>query len=255
MKTKIIKKCFILINTDYNTAVTSDLIVSEFLNQNVEPTVTNEVELVNSSHDDTLNNNNVITNSMDHEYFSTYDNTNLTIIRSVTRKRQEKNAEKQCKKHDRKRNKITHTFKVGDYVSVQSPRIDRHGTDLPRIAAIVIRLCNQSGTTYYELQTKFGILDVKYRVDDLEPIYTPIIDLTAEEIPKKLISLREATISTNTTSSSTNINTKLSCQCNNSCYKDKRCKCFKNNQVCTSHCHGKSKVNVCCNKEGMNDER
>ena len=45
-------------NTDNNnTAVTSDLIVSDFLNKNVEPTVTNEVELVNSSLDDNVNNN------------------------------------------------------------------------------------------------------------------------------------------------------------------------------------------------------
>ena len=46
---------------------------------------------------------------------------NLFIIRNNTRKRQAICAEASSKKHDRKRNKITRTFEVGDYVSVKSP--------------------------------------------------------------------------------------------------------------------------------------
>ena len=153
---------------------------------------------------------------------------NILIIREKTRKRQAICADLSSKKHDRKRNKKTMTYEVGDYVSVKSPRIDRHGTDLPRIAAIIISKTSQYTRTFYELQTQFGILSDKYAADDLEPVPTPLIDLKSQAIQTKQISLREATMKTNNSAHS--INTKLKCNCNGLCQNDNRCKCWQAKQ-------------------------
>ena len=143
-------------------------------------------------------------------------------------------------------NKITRTFEVGDYVSVKSPQIDRHGTDLSRIAAIKIRKTSQYTRILNELQTEFGILNDKYAADDLEPVPTSLVDLKSANIPTKKISLREATFKTN--NSTTSINTKLFFNCNGLCTEDNRCKCWKVKQKCTCHCHAKSTKTNCFNK-------
>ncbi len=97
-------------------------------------------------------------------------------------------------------------------------------------------------------KTQFGILNVKYTADDLQLVPTPLHDLTTADIPITKLSLREVTMKTNEKLSNiTNMNINITCNCSTGC-KNNTCKCLKNNQKCTSHCHSKSNSKACCNK-------
>ncbi|RNA39627.1 hypothetical protein BpHYR1_026382 [Brachionus plicatilis] len=54
-----------------------------------------------------------------------------------------------------KRNKRTSEFDEGDKVSVLIPRIDRGGSDLPRLPGFI----GQKSGEFYEIVTEFGILN------------------------------------------------------------------------------------------------
>ncbi len=56
------------------------------------------------------------------------------------RRNQAKAIEKMEKKHNKKRNKKTHVFKLGDAVSVKIPKIDVSKTQLPRCAGVICRV-------------------------------------------------------------------------------------------------------------------
>ena len=71
------------------------------------------------------------------------------------------------KKHDHKRNKISHVFKIGDNVTVKIPRIDRSGTDLKRLPCKVC-IVSDHKQKFYHILTQYGILNDKYCESDLE---------------------------------------------------------------------------------------
>ncbi len=236
--------------------IISPVIISTVINQpiihNIIPPIIHSFEDIDTITSTSINDENI---NQDEASIESADFGKISAVRNETRKRQAISSETMSKKHDRKRNKKSRTYNVGDYVSVKSPRIDRHGTDLPRITSIVIRIINQYTRTFYELKTEYGILNDKYAADDLEPILTPMVDLTLSTTSNK-VSLREVTMSTNnnleTDPCVVKVNTNISCKCTLGCFNDKRCSCFKVGQKCTSHCHGsKSKTakpsKPCCN--------
>lgn len=107
-----------------------------------------------------------------------------------------------------------------------------------------MRLTN-GNDTFYEIGTKFGILNDKYRAGDLEP-YHGLIDFDYTTL-KKSISLREAAM----LQSNRFVDLKEAapiCNCTGKC-SDKRCGCFAKGVKCGSHCHLKKKENCCVNKE------
>jgi hypothetical protein len=144
------------------------------------------------------------------------------------------------KKHDNKRNKRTVSFSVGEMVSVSIPPIDRVGTDFPRLPCVI---SEQKGD-FYQLVCKFGILNICYRADDLEN-YSGEVGFDFKNI-KEHISLRAAAQAFNQRNVDKS-ETIIACNCNGKCL-DRRCNCFSKNVKCNSHCHLKSRTNICCNK-------
>ena len=147
------------------------------------------------------------------------------------------------KKHDKKRNKLTVKFNIGESVSLNIPPIDRVGTDFPRLPCVIRDIRNNG--EMHELVSKFGIIDICYRVEDLES-YSGSLNFEYLEI-KNYISLRSAAQLFNNRSKDKS-ETNGVCNCNGKCDNPK-CGCFKKNKKCTSHCHLKSHTNICCNKE------
>jgi hypothetical protein len=62
-------------------------------------------------------------------------------------------------------------FKVGDLVSLHVPRIDRGGTDLPRLPAkiIGIKVNKDNQSVNYKLLCDHGIIKHSFAGDNLSP--------------------------------------------------------------------------------------
>ncbi|CAF0918787.1 unnamed protein product [Brachionus calyciflorus] len=125
-------------------------------------------------------------------------------------------------------------------VSLEIPKIDRSSTDLPRLPGIISRVSGD----FYEITTKYGILNICYRASDLEP-YSGPLDFDYKTVNKK-ISLREASHLFNKVRDDVIV---VTCDCKGAC-SDNRCKCFKNEQKCSSHFHLKVITNKKCKNYG-----
>ena len=145
-------------------------------------------------------------------------------------------------KHNKKRNKRTVEFEVGEGVSVLIPAIDRGGSQLPRAPGVICRVIKDH--ELYEICTKYGILQDCLSAGDLES-YNGIIDFDYKTITNK-ISLR--TVSSMIAGRDKDLkDIEVSCNCKSKC-SDLRCGCFKRKLPCNSHCHTKS-AHCCENKE------
>ena len=111
---------------------------------------------------------------------------NTKNLRSQVKLNQDKAVEKMENKHNHKRNKKTVTYSVSDSVSVLIPRIDRGGSDLPRIPGVICRISGE----FYEICTKFGKLNDCLRADELEK-YHGTLDFDYKTVTNK-VSMREA---------------------------------------------------------------
>lgn len=160
-------------------------------------------------------------------------------VRIQVKANQEKSVKKMEEKHNKKRNKRTLEFEIGDKVSVAIPRIDRGGSDLPRLPGVIGRSAND----YYEIVTEFGILNDCLRADDLE-LYNGPLNFDYQEVKNK-IPLRKAAMLINNRNKDLK-DTEISCDCGGNC-KNNRCKCFKLSEKCNSHCHLKSESKKCSN--------
>jgi len=157
-----------------------------------------------------------------------------------------KNAAKMVKKHDHKRNKVTRDFHLQDLVTVRIPRIDRGGTDFPRLPGMVAKISGHDGEKFFRILTVNGTLNDAYRVSDLEP-YVGVVDVNINDLNVKMISLREAAMLQAARTTSTEVINAI-CNCQGMCINDGRCKCHKLGKKCTSHCHTKKKgVKKCKN--------
>ena len=144
------------------------------------------------------------------------------------------------KKHNHKRNKRTREFEIDEFVSVLIPRIDRGGSDLPRLPGQVVRISGDKDK-FYEVATEYGILDSKYRSSELE-LYESTVNINKNITISLTTAAGKAQIRTAPENS---IEKPVSCKCIGKC--DGRCKCRQSKQKCTSHCH-KSASNSCTNK-------
>ncbi len=153
---------------------------------------------------------------------------------------QTKNAEKMTRKHDHRRNKKTTVFKVGDAVSVLIPRIDRGGTDMPRLPGKVTRVTND----LHEITTAYGVLNDCYRAGDLEPYSGDVSGFTSTT---KISMTAAASRASNRDQALKEI--EISCGCRTTACSDGRCRCFKNKVHCNSHCHLKIGNQSCCNRQ------
>ena len=148
------------------------LLVSESIEPDVEPIVEPIVEAIVEPFDDQ------------------HPEINRTkIIRDKVLEFQDKNAEMMEKKHNKKRNKRTLEFEIADAVTVLIPRIDRGGSDMPRIPGLVKRVIGDKDQLY-EIECKYGILNEKFRASDLDE-YQGLLDFNLGDLENK-ISLREA---------------------------------------------------------------
>ena len=124
-------------------------------------------------------------NEPEEELVTTSKQTRAQTIRSQVATNQDKSANNMATKHNNRRNKRTRTFDVGDSVSVLIPRIDRGGSDLPRLPGVVGRVSRE----YYEIVTQYGILNDCLMASELED-YHGILGFEPESISNK-ITLRE----------------------------------------------------------------
>jgi transposase InsO family protein len=220
-------------SADYEDDDSENNPIGDLILDNVDEDESDDNDCDDESNDENDENEDTVFNN------STVQSKNLRARVSAL---QEKNVEVMERKHNRKRNKRTLEFEEGDFVTVLKPRVDRGGSDMPRLPGQIIKKSGEKDI-FYKIATVYGILDVQYRVYDLE-IYHGII--LEKDINKNItISLREATLKSN-------IRTDLpepiiNCNCNGKCTGDGRCKCFKANVKCSSHCHVKSKCKICIN--------
>ncbi|CAF1062124.1 unnamed protein product [Brachionus calyciflorus] len=157
-------------------------------------------------------------------------NTRARSIRKLVNKNQDKAANNMEKKHNKKRNKKTHEFKIGDAVSVLG------GTDLPRMPGQIKRKPGD----YYEIVTQYGILNNCLLAGDLE-VYSGVLNFDCNKITYK-ISIREAARNFGKREKDLKY-IEVSCDCKGKC-KDKRCKSVPNSMKCNSHCQQKMPVAV-----------
>ena len=131
-------------------------------------------------------------------------------------------------------------FRVGEYVSVRIPRIDRSCTDLLRLPCIVVEVVGKA-QSLHRLRCKSGVIQRCYQAGDLEP-YRGQYDIPLdgwENEPR--ISLKEAAKN----QAPWNAFTDNKCNCKAEKCDNFRCSCRKNKIYCSNHCH---KGNPCKNR-------
>lgn len=155
------------------------------------------------------------------------------MLRDTARRNLQQYTDKMTQQMLKKRKVVD--FKVGDFVRVNIPKIDRFNIDRPTLPCKILeKIDNQ-----YRLGCKFGVINVCYSSGELEVLGT---DTYAElsKIPSNQISIREAARFQSVGMVSGSI-----CNCKGTC-NSKKCKCIKANVKCTSRCHS---GHSCLNKE------
>jgi hypothetical protein len=145
-------------------------------------------------------------------------------------------------KHNRKRNKKLHEFKVNDIVTVAIPQVDRGHSDMPRLPAKIIEIKERDNVpTRYKLATTYGVLDVMYVARDLK-VYPGILQIEPAALGRSVSLTSVAALASDHTGTLT-----ASCNCMTDCTSN-RCACKKANQHCSSHCHSNqtAKKKSCC---------
>ena len=102
---------------------------------------------------------------------------------------------------------------MGDAVSVLIPRIDRGGSDLPRIPGIIVRKSHE----HYEIITQYGVLNDCLLASELED-YNGLINFDPKAITNK-ISLREAARLAGNREKDLRL-IELKCNCNGKCVNE-----------------------------------
>jgi hypothetical protein len=155
-----------------------------------------------------------------------------------------------CLKYNNKKGKTCFDFSIGDKVSVKVDKLDRISLDLKRIPGVVSAKSGDKDL-FFSITTEFGILETKYRAYELEKYYGAL-NFDISKISQK-ITLREVCRKFNKRVVEVD-KASIHCKCSGRCFNDKRCNCFKNKKICTSHClnHISGKNCVCTNKDEKN---
>ena len=123
-----------------------------------------------------------------------------------------------------------HVFNIGDIVTIKIPREDRAKTDHKRLYCKIIQ---KPHPERHQLLCQYGVLNLLYPTKDLQPA-SNLLGLNFPTLPTSSITLahaaRQASITTRVIH--------ISCTCQGPC-STRRCRCFKENTKCTSHCHKK----------------
>ena len=110
-------------------------------------------------------------------------------------------------------------FRVGEYVSVLVPQIDRASTDLQWLPCVVVEVIRKARVVY-RLRCKFGVLKVCYDVGELE-VYSGSYDIPVEGWKEAAeVSLRKAARQC----APRNVFTGNKCNCSGDC-DSQRCPC------------------------------
>jgi hypothetical protein len=159
-------------------------------------------------------------------------------IRDQVNWNQERNADMMVRQTTRKIKHNLIELKVGDFVTITVPKEDRQGLATPRIPGAINRVMLNG---YYEIKTSGGIIDRKFRAENIGK-YNGSIDLSNSEPT----TLRNAAILFNNNYRNLGKKQNLpkrktstqSCNCKSgNCIQDKRCKCSAASSKCNSHCH------------------
>ena len=151
-----------------------------------------------------------------------YASKRINIARESMVKRFEKRHKSRCS-----------FFEIRDNVSLRIPSKDRSSTDPLRLLCLVIDV-NGEKIKQYQLLSRHGVLNCKYRAGDLEK-YSGTFDINLEQAERQYVSLRTAS------GLESNINIMKSnprCMCRSVC-KTKSCACRKRKLQCSTHCHPK----------------
>ena len=117
-------------------------------------------------------------------------------------------------------------FAVGDTITVTVPKLDRSGTDFPRLPCIVQEVHGDKRKTY-TFGISFGVLLNKFSDRDLQDYSGEV-----EANTSRSISLREAA----KLSRPENRFCRKRCSCKGKC-STKNCSCYASGLGCSSHCH------------------
>jgi len=156
------------------------------------------------------------------------------MLREAARRNLQQYTDKMTQQMIKKRKLVD--FKVGDFVRVNIPKIDRFAIDRPNLPCKILEKTREDR---YKLGCKFGVISVCYSSSELEALGA-ITYPELNEIPSDEISIREAARLQSVGMMSGSI-----CSCKGSC-DNKRCRCRKVNAKCTSRCHS---GRPCLNKE------
>ena len=136
---------------------------------------------------------------------------------------------------DRKR---LNQYEVGDLVRIMISKIDCSGIDHPTLPCKIMK---RTENNQYVLGSKFGIINVYYSSEEIEPLEIQYF-FKLDNLPSNKISVKEAACL-----QSTGSNTSVICNCKHNCNNNK-CSCKKKGSNCGSRCHsGRLCQNKCDN--------
>ena len=147
-------------------------------------------------------------------------------IRNHMQKRNLEAAEKMKNKFNSAKRAKIEKFAVGDGVTVRVPNEDRGPCDQQHVPGVIVKISNNT----HNIRTQYGILKFHYRTDELEIHAVEVVSTDGWE-DDAVISLQEAARRFNGRRDDVAV-----CKCKFGC-NSKKCRCFKGNLVCTSHCH------------------
>jgi hypothetical protein len=156
----------------------------------------------------------------------TTNNSQHEILRDMARKDLQIYTDKMVNQMNKGRKRIKE-HQIGDLVRVAIPRIDRFSVDQPTLPC---KIMEKTENNKYRLGSKYGIIEICYTANELEPLGAAAFP-ELNEIPSNKISVREAARLQGAGSVSGGI-----CNCKGECNSNK-CRCKKAGGICGSRCH------------------
>lgn len=156
----------------------------------------------------------------------TANNSQHEILRNMARQDLQIYTEKMVNQMNKGKKRVKE-YEIGDLVRVAVPKIDRFSVDRPTLPCKIIE---KTENNKYRLGSKFGIIEIYYTANELEPLGTAAFP-ELDEIPFNKISVREAARLQSVGSVTGGI-----CNCKSECDNNK-CRCKKTGGKCGSRCH------------------
>ena len=144
------------------------------------------------------------------------------------RKRAKHGQEKQIKRMEKQSIKKARVLEIGDNILLPIPEIDKRSPfDPPNLPGVIT---HRSEEGYYKIGTQAGTLDRCYLSTECE--FSQSKFLSPEEVPESIVTLRKAILVSSLGKS------RLVCNCTSGCGSN-RCRCRRNQKLCSSKCHRK----------------